>query len=306
MQQGTMSGFQHFQAYYNGEWLQLGEIKIELGDRGFVLSDMVFDIARTFNGKPFLWDRHVDRLYRGLRYLRIDPGLSPEEMMELGREAVRRNEQYRAEVGDFSITPFVTRGPSLTGPPTICVNVKPVHFSSFARFYDEGARGVIVPTRSYSSDTLDPKIKHQARLNFVLAQLEAHDVDPDALPILLDRDGNVTEGTGFNVFLVRDGVLKTPTDRSILQGVSRGSIIELARQLDIPVVEEDLQPYDLYTADEVMFTRTSPRIMPVNQVDNRPVGDEVPGPVTRQLLAGLSEMTGVDIVEQALYYAARS
>ncbi len=90
-------------------------------------------------------------------------------------------------------------------------------------------------------------------MNFNLAELEAADVDPDAWPILTDLDGNLTEGTGYNFFMVTDGVLRTPGDRSILQGVSRGMVFDLAKQLEIPVVEEDLQPYDLYTADEVFF-----------------------------------------------------
>jgi len=136
----------------------------------------------------------------------------------------------------------------------------------------------------------------------VLAELEASDVGPDAQPIMLDRYGNVTEGIGWNVFAVADGVLRTPTDRSILQGVSRRVVMELADQLDLTVIEEDMQPYDLYTADEVFFTRTSPRIVPVREVDGRPVAREVPGPVTKQLLAAHSDMVGVDIVDQALRY----
>jgi len=137
----------------------------------------------------------------------------------------------------------------------------------------------------------------------VLATLEAHDVDPEALPILLDQYGNVTEGTGNNVFIVKDGVLKTPDDRHILQGVSRGVVMEIAERLGIPVSIEDLQPYDLYTADEVLFTRTSPRIVPVSRVDGRHIGDHVPGPITQQLIAGHSEMVGVDLVGQALHQA---
>ena len=105
------------------------------------------------------------------------------------------------------------------------------------------------------------------------------------------------------MFIVNDGVLKTPKDDNILQGVSRQVVFELAEGLGIPAYEEDLQPYDLYTADEVFFSRTSPRIMPVSQVDKRPIGSEIPGPVTRQLLAAHSELVGVDIVGQSLHYA---
>ena len=97
---------------------------------------------------------------------------------------------------------------------------------------------MIVKTRSYPSDSMDAKVKHHSRANFVLAELAAADVDPDASPILLDRDGNLTEGIGYNVFLVKDGVLKTPTDRTILQGISRSVIFDIAEQMNIPLVEK--------------------------------------------------------------------
>ncbi len=299
-----------FIAYFNGEWIPYGDVTISPDDRGFVVADVVFDIARTFAGEPFVLGRHIDRLYRSLKYMRIDSGLTPDEMTAICEEGVQRNRPRLREVGDFNIHPVVTRGVGhgVDDPasPTVCVSIKPVAFSGFARYYVDGAHGVIVRTRSYSSDTMDPKVKHHSRANFVLAELEAADVDPQASPILLDNNGNLTEGIGYNVFLVKDGVLKTPTDRSILQGVSRSVIIDLAPQLDIPLIEEDLQPYDLYTADEVFFSRTSPRIVPVSMVDRRPVGDSTPGPVTKRLLAAHSEMVGVDIVGQALHFAGVS
>ena len=303
-----MADYGNYIAYFNGEWVPYKEVRISPDDRGFMVAGVVFDIGRTFNGVPFVLDRHIDRLYRSMKYLRIDCGLTPGEMMSLCEEGVRRNEEHLESVGDFSINPFVTRGVQArrigdAGPATVCISIKPVAFASFAHYYTEGAHGVIARTRSYSSQFMDPKVKHHSRLNFVQAELEVADVDPNAQPILLDDSGNLSEGIGYNVFLVKDGVLKTPTDRSILQGISRGVLIELAERLEIPFSEEDLQPYDLYTADEVFFSRTSPRIVPVSRVDNRAVGEECPGPVTRQLISAHSEMVGVDIVDQAMHFA---
>ena len=111
--------------------------------------------------------------------------------------------------------------------------------------------GAITRTRSYTPESVDPKVKHYSRMNFNLAEeLEANDADEGAWPILRNENGNLTEGSGHNVFLVTDGVIRTATDRALLQGVSRGMVFDLARQLDIPVTEEHLQPYDLYTSDE--------------------------------------------------------
>ena len=138
-----------------------------------------------------------------------------------------------------------------------------------------------------------------------MAQMEATDVDPDAWPIMLDLNGNLTEGVGWNVLIVTDGVIRSSTDKAVLQGVSRGMVFDLAKQLDIPVVQEDLQPYDLYTADEAFFTTTSPCVLPVTKVDNRQIGDGLPGPITQQLLASWSESVGIDIVDQAVSFSNR-
>lgn len=295
-----------YTAYFNGEWMPFSEVKIDPSDRGFLVGDVVFDVARTFNGKSFRMKEHVDRLYRSLKFIRIDPGISPEEMIEISEEALARNESLREEVGDFTIWQFVTRGPGRwthdAGPPAVCVKVGPIDFGRFARYYGTGGHGVIPRTRSYSAESLDPKVKHFSRMNFNLAELEVADVDPEGWPILTDTEGNLTEGTGYNVFLVTDGVLRTPNDRSVLQGISRGMAINLANQLNIPVSEEDLQPYDLYTADEAFITGTSPCVLPITKVDRREVGDGTVGPITQQLLAAWSETVGIDIVDQAVRF----
>jgi branched-chain amino acid aminotransferase len=294
-----------FIAYFNGEWIPLSRVRIDPTDRGFMVGDVVFEQARTFNGKSFRMKQHIDRLYRSLKYVRIDSGLSPEEMMDINEEAIHRNEDRREGVGDFAIHPFVTRGLELSGPANVCVRVGPVAFNSFAHLYNDGARGVITRTRSYPPESLDPKVKHYSRMNFNLAALEARDVDPEAYPILTDSDGNLTEGVGNNVLLVTDRVIRSPDDHSILQGISRGMVMDLAQQLNIPFVKGDLQPYDLYNADEVFFTGTSPCVLPCTEVDGRQVKDGKPGPITQQLLAAWSETVGVDIVDQALRHARR-
>ena len=296
--------YSNFETYFNGDWIPYREVMINPEDRGFTLADVVFDIGRTFNGKPFALDHHIDRMYRSLQYVRIDPGMTSEDMTSVCEEAVQRNHKYLEEAGDFTIHPWVTRGVGAVNDsiPTVCISIKPVNFAAFANAYVDGVKAVIAKTRSYSTDMMDPKVKHHNRMNFVLAELEAKDVDPKALPVHMDGIGNLTEGSGYYVFFVIDGVLKTPKGTSILWGVSRRTVMEVANNIGIQVVEEDLQPYDIYTADEVFFTRTSPRITPVNSIDNRLIGDGKPGPMTKQLLAAHSERVGVDIVDQALHH----
>ena len=291
-----------YTAYFNGEWMPFSQVKIDPMDRGFLVGDVIFDVARTFNGKSFRMGQHIDRLYRSLKYVRLDPGLSPREMHDISEEVITRNQEHLGEAGDFIITQFITRGPGQwsrsAGPPAVCVKAAPVAFGRYASLFKDGAHGVITRTRSYPVDALDPKVKHYSRMNFNLADMEAADVDPEGWPILTDTYGNLTEGTGYNVFLVTDGVIRTPGDRNILQGISRGMVFDLANQLEIPLVEEDLQPYDMYTADEAFFSSTSPCVLPVTVVDKREIGDGRPGPIVQQLLAAWSESVGMDIVDQ--------
>ena len=293
-----------YQAYFNGEWMPFGEVTISPSDRGFSVGDLVFEVERTFNGKPFRLKEHIERLYRSLTYVRMDAGLSAGEMTAITEEAIERAKADHPDVTDFWMRQIVTRGTvDLFDPPapTVLVQVGEQGFW-YADLYDTGLHGVISKTRAYSPQALDPKIKHYSRMNFVLAHQEANDVEPGAWPILLDDRGFLAEGNGQNVFVVTDGIIRTPTDYAALQGVSRGMAIDLTRQLDIPLFEEDLQPYDLYTADEAFWTTTSMCVMPMTRVDRRPIGDGKPGPMSQRLLAAWSEAVGVDVVGQAQQY----
>ena len=228
-----------YTAYFGGQWMPFNEVRIDPLDRGFLVGDCVFDVARTFNGKSFRMREHVDRLYRSLAYVRIDPGLSPDEMERISEEVIARNEPLREQVGDYQIWQFVTRGRGRwahrAGPPAVGVCVRQIGFSRFAGLYDTGAHGIIVRTRSFSPDALDPKVKNFSRMNFNLAELEASDVDPEGWPILTDSRGNLTEGVGYNLFIVAKDAIRTPGDRGVLQGVSRAMVFDLGRELGIPV-----------------------------------------------------------------------
>lgn len=296
-------------AYFNGSWVPRSQVKIDLLDRGFYVGDAVFDIARTFNGKSFKMREHVERLYRSLKHVRIDCGISLDEMIDLSEECVRKNEKFRKEVGDWHVWQAVTRGiggwRAEPGPPTVIIQCVPVPFKTYAHLYKTGGHLVVAKSRSYSPEMLDPKVKHYSRLNFNLADLEAKDVDPEGWPVLLDQKGNLTEGTGYNVFIVTNGVIRTSGDSVLLQGVSRGAVFEVAEQLGIPYAQEELQPYDLYTADEAFISNTPTCILPMTKADNRVVGNGKPGPITQQILAAWSEKVGLDIVDQAVRFAKR-
>ena len=302
-----------FVANFNGEWVPQADVKVSPDDRG-LMGDTVFDIERTFDGKIFRLKDHIERLYRSLQYSRMDVGMTEEKMTEICEEVVRRNEHLRRPGSDFLVRQLITRGAGMEGDPTVIISIIEagpgavdyhIDFGAWARFYETGAKVVIPSVRSYSSDSLDPKVKHFSRLNFALAQLQANDVDPEAFPVLLDQDGNISENIAANFFIVTNGVIRTPRDSSILQGISRKVVLELAEQMEIPLVEEELQPYDVYTADEAFLTNSGYQLLPVATIDKRPVRDGAPGPVSTKLLAAWSELASIDFVDQALQQANR-
>ena len=301
---------QDFVAYFNGNWLPHSECKLHIDDRGVRLGDAVYDVERTFDGKIFDLAGHIDRFYRSLGYVRINPGLTKEEMAEITLEVVRRNDHLRTAGNDFMVRQIVTGGSAWSAAdrnrPNVYVGAGYLNFKRFAHLYEQGCHVVFARTRAYHPTSVDPKVKHYSRLNFVLAELEAIDVDPGAWPVLLDHDGNISEGTTFNFGLVKDGIIYTAGDRNALQGISQNVIRRLAQDLGIRAVEGELQPYDAYSADEAFVLASSYCLLPVSKVDNRPLKAETPGPVVRHLLQAWSELVGVDIVEQARQQAGIS
>lgn len=176
-----------------------------------------------------------------------------------------------------------------------------LNFKSFARQYLTGAHAVTPSIRQVPPQTLDPKMKTTSRMYFHLAEVEARLVDPQAYALVLDVDGNVCETSpGANFWIVRDGRVLTPPGRSILRGISRDAVMEVARGLDVAVDERDFQLYDVVIADEAFLTTTSRCIVPVTRVNGSPIGDGKPGPMVARLQNGWAERFGHDFVSQAL------
>ncbi|MBU0610086.1 MAG: aminotransferase class IV, partial [Armatimonadetes bacterium] len=183
---------------------------------------------------------------------------------------------------------------------TIIIHTAPMDLRYWARFYVEGCHAVTPPSRAMPAVALDAKIKNRSRMAYTLAELECKLVDPNAQGILLDVNGYLAENKGGNFFVVSDGVLKTPRTLQALAGLTRETCLEIAQSQGLPTVETDLQPYDVYTADEAFFTSTPYCLMPATRFNGVPVGDGTVGPIAKQLLHGWAELTGVDVEQQAL------
>ena len=188
--------------YFNGEFVPDSECKIHVSHRSFRRGDAVYDVSRTFNGEVHRLGEHLDRLYRSLIFARIDPGMTREDLENITHKVIDLNEPQRARGGDSIVWHTVVREYALPparinepAPAIVCVSVKPIDFKAHARQYQTGCHVVFPRTRSYSSQSLEPKLKHYSRMNFSMAELEATDVDPEAQAVLLDPDGNISENT---------------------------------------------------------------------------------------------------------------
>ncbi len=292
--------------FFNGELKPESEVGIPIRDRGFIYGDAVFDATRTFNGTPFRLRDHIHRLYDSLSYLRIEPGMDGNSMEQWSLEVVRHNYPLLPPNQDMWVMQRISRGVEGSGPaddviPTVLIESHPIPFARRAPLYRDGIRVVTPSVPRIPPRFLSPRAKTHNYLNLVMGDLEAQGTDPDAWAVLLDEGGNLTEGRGSNIFLVKDGTIATPRGQFVLEGITRRIVMELATGLDLLTEEKDLDLFDAYTADEAFLTSTSLCICPVASVNGAKVkGGRVPGPVTQRLMSAFSDLAGMDYVAQYL------
>ena len=292
--------------YLNGAFVPESDAKVSVLDSGFNAGDGVYDVTRTFRHKPFKLREHTERLFRSLQYTRIDCGMSLEEMEKTTLEVLERNKPLLRESEDCALWQVVSRGVRsstgnrVSGRATVTVYSVIVNFPEFASFYVEGAPLVIPSTRRIPPQCLESKAKITNKMNHNMAAFEAKQGDPRAIPLMLDIDGNLSETSAHNVFLVVDGKLCTPSDRNVLGGITKATIFELAKQLGVEAIEGNFTPFDLYNAEEAFLASTSPTFIPIKTVNGTKISKVVPGPVTLRLIGAWNKMVGMDIVDQAL------
>ncbi|MBM3957082.1 MAG: aminotransferase class IV, partial [Gemmatimonadetes bacterium] len=295
--------------YFNGRIVPESQARVPFRDTGWLHGDGAFDMTRTFNHRLFRLKEHIDRLYDSLRYLQIDPGLSPAQMMAITEEVTSENVKLLEPDEDCWVGQRISRGIrrvpgdnwDYTDGPTVIVESMPLPLKERAPLYRDGIDVVVPSTRRTPPECLSPRAKTHNYLNLVVAGLEVHALNPKAWPILLDMNGNLTEGQGSNLFTVKNGTVHTPKVQFVLGGISRQTAMELAHGLDIPCMEADLDLFDAMTADEVFLTSTSLCICGVRSVNDAPVGDgRPPGPVTKALTDAYIDYVGCDFVAQYL------
>ncbi|HKB07431.1 MAG TPA: aminotransferase class IV [Candidatus Polarisedimenticolia bacterium] len=286
--------------HLNGRLVEEDEARVSVFDRGFLYGDGVFESMRAVAGVVFRQDRHLERLMRSAEGIGLS--LAP---LSAGLPAAIRELLAANELRDARLRITVTRGDGrpgeyveALGPPTVVISA--AAFESLDEsMYRSGVGATIPRRRQTPPEVLDPAIKSISRLGSVLARREARDRGGfEAL--LLDAGGHLTEGTVSNLFLVaRDRLLTAPTPAGGLPGITRETVIELARAAGIEVSEERLPASLLRECQEAFLTNSSWEVLPVVRVDDQPIGEGIPGPVTRDLLAAYRDRVRLECVASA-------
>ncbi len=278
------------QIFIDGEFYDEAEAKISVFDHGLLYGDGVFEGIRVYDGRIFECDAHIDRLYDSALAIALDVPMSRADLIEATCETVRRNQLENAY-----IRLVVTRGVGDLGlNPSKCPKATVFIIAATIQLYPEelyqnGLKIVTCSTRRNDPQAINPAIKSLNYLNNILASLELRGTGADE-GLMLSAQGFVAECTADNFFMVKDGVVHTPaTGVGALRGVTRATVMRLARELGYQVAEGFYTLYDVYSADEAFLTGTAAEVAPVVSVDQRPIGDGTPGEITVRLMERLAE-----------------
>jgi len=277
--------------YLDGAFVPESEAKVSVFDHGLLYGDGVFEGIRAYDGRVFRLDEHIDRLYDSAKTIDLAVPITKEGFKEALLETLRRN-----NLKDAYIRPVITRGKGDLGldprkcPKATIFIIATDWGAMYGDLYEKGLTAITVSVRRNAAEALPPNVKSLNYLNNILAKIEANYKGGDEA-IFFDTHGFVAEGSGDNIFVIKDGVIYTPHTINNLRGVTRKVALEVAVSFGITVEERNLGYFDLYTADEIFVTGTAAEVAPITKIDGRAIGDGRPGPVTRQLMAGFSAVT---------------
>ena len=276
--------------YIDGEFLPKAEAKVSVFDHGLLYGDGVFEGIRSYNGRVFKLDEHLERLYDSAKSIMLEIPISIETMKETVLETLRRNHLREAYIrliitrggGDLGLDPDKCPKPSI-----IIIADKIVLYPQ--KFYEDGLEIVTASVRRNYAEAINPRIKSLNYLNNILAKIEGKQAGAEEV-LMLNAEGYVVECSGDNIFWIKNGTLVTPpVHMGILEGVTRNSVIDIAREAGIRLEERVFTRHDLYIADECFLTGTAAEVIPVVKIDRRAIGDGQPGKMTQRLIAAFRQ-----------------
>ncbi|MBU5674684.1 branched-chain-amino-acid transaminase [Paenibacillus brevis] len=271
--------------YLDGQFVTKENAKVSVFDHGFLYGDGIFEGIRIYNGNIFKCKEHLDRLYDSAKSIMLNIPLTYEDMQDALVETLRKN-----ELRDGYIRLIVSRGAGNLGlDPNRCPKASVVIIVEQLAIYSEeayrtGLKTVSVSTRRNIPDALNPKIKSLNYLNNILVKIQSN-LAGAGEAIMMNAQGYVTEGSGDNIFIIKNGVITTPPCYlGALDGITRQAIIEICRKQGYALKEEPFTMHDVYVADEVFLTGTAAEVIAVREVDGRIIGEGHAGPITLKLL----------------------
>ncbi len=293
----TLSGMSGKIAYFNGQFIDESQIGISPHDAGFLLGVTVTERLRTFGGKLFGVERHFQRLQRSINLVGLEHHVDLEQLQAATEQLVTQHLQ-QGSVPDTGVCIFVTPGIS-PDKPTQCIHTYELLFDEFAQLYTQGQPLSTCDIRQVPGNCWPSELKCRSRMHYFLADQQAQAKNPRSRALVCDQEGYVAEATTANVLMYRkdEGLVSPKLDR-ILPGVSLSFLEQLAGQLSLPMHYRNIGVDELYDSDEILLCSTSPCVVPVLEVDGRPIGDQ-PGPTFRSLIDAWSQQVGIDIVAQA-------
>jgi len=295
--------------YVNGKFVLEQDAKISIFDSALMFGDMVFEMTRSFNQEQFKLREHLERLYMGIKLLHIPIDMTIEEMEQACLDTIEKNKSAFDKHDEHRLMINVSRGPlGIYAPvfdgklePTVVIADFPLKWTvaAMAPLFDSGINAIIPSQRAIPASLMEPKIKNRSRLFYQMANIEVSQFKGENnWALLLDPDGFITEGTGDNFFIVKNDVIITPEGRNILRGISRDYVFELAKELNIPCIEKNIEPYDVYEADEAFMTATPFCLLPTVSLNGIKIGSGKMGKVSKKILSQWSNNVGVDIEGQ--------
>ena len=292
-------------AYVNGTYVPIDQASLHVFDMGIVGGVAVTEMVRTFGHQPFRLKPHLDRFVNSASLTGLAVDVEVGALQQICEHLITENAKLIPQHHDLGLIMFVTAGdnPTYVGASrprrqsTLVAHTFPLPFELWEHSYLQGLHLVTVGTQAIPDNVIDPRIKHRSRLHWYLAAREAKQIDADAMAILTDQDGQLTETATGNICVVDGTTIITPSAH-VLEGVSREFVAELAAQEGFGFVHAPVSPEDLSHADEAFLTSTPHCLLPVTRFNQSPIGNGSPGPVYQQLISAWSRSVGTNIVEQ--------
>jgi len=270
-------------AWIDGKYVELAEAKIPILDWGFLRSDATYDVVHVWKGRFFRLDKHIDRFFESAKKLRMPCQISRDELKKILANCVIKGKlesAYVEMIQTRGMSPKFVRDPRLATPRIMAFAV-PFGWILKQEDFEKGLNVLLTDIKRIPPSSVDPTIKNYHWMDLVTGMLDAYEKGNDTA-VLVDENNNITEGPGFNLFCINDSGIFTP-DHGVLEGITRQSVFDLAKELHLPIIKKSISVEELYNAEELFATSTAGGIMPITKVSGKEIGKGSVGNLTRQL-----------------------